>query len=258
MTIRDDNLSRGDADARIGAAPDDGGRPSPRGLDLLVTSLIGPVFLALAAWFVLWPREASIPHREPINVPASSVSSAPLRQLRTGPPVIRSGGYDLKCMECHRLFSTDGRSPRRLMQHRDIVLDHGLNDRCLNCHDSANRNLLRIADGPTLTFAEAPQLCARCHGTTYRDWEQGMHGRTVGSWDEQREGRRRLMCTECHDPHAPAFGPMTPLPGPNTLRMPAAPSHDATPMNGKRNPLRQWSSPTGDRARDDEHRKEHP
>jgi hypothetical protein len=69
-------------------------------------------------------------------------------------------------------------------------------------------------------------LCAQCHGTTYRDWQRGMHGKTMGSWDKSSGKQRRLLCTECHNPHAPAYGRLAPLPGPRTLRMNAGDEKD--------------------------------
>ena len=68
-------------------------------------------------------------------------------------------------------------------------------------------------------YDQVQDLCASCHGPTYRDWEKGIHGRTNGYWDTSKGEQTRLVCTQCHDPHAPAFGKLVPLPGPNTLRM---------------------------------------
>ncbi len=99
------------------------------------------------------------------------------------------------------------------------MLDHGLNDRCLNCHDHENRDRLRLHGTKTIGFDDVQELCAKCHGPTFRDWELGIHGRTNGYWDEASGEARKLLCTECHDPHAPAFPDIAPLPGPNTLRM---------------------------------------
>jgi hypothetical protein len=61
-------------------------------------------------------------------------------------------------------------------------------------------------------------VCAKCHGPAYRDWQKGTHGKTLGSW-QAGDSRRRLGCTECHDPHSPAYPRIVPLPAPTTLRM---------------------------------------
>jgi hypothetical protein len=102
-----------------------------------------------------------------------------------------------------------------------------MNDWCFNCHDVAERERLVLQDTTTVMFVEVPVLCAQCHGTTYRDWQRGMHGKTTGSWDKASGNQRRLLCTECHNPHGPAYGKLVPLPGPNTLRM--------TPEGGEEN-----------------------
>ena len=78
--------------------------------------------------------------------------------------------------------------------------------------------------------------CAKCHGPVYRDWENGSHGRINGYWDQSRGTQTRRRCIECHDPHAPRFAPLTPAPGPFTLRM-GEPSGEA-PMEARRDPLR--------------------
>ncbi len=176
---------------------------------------------------------------DPVAVSRADIAW-PLRAVPDDPPTIVVAGFTKKCMECHSLFTSAPDTPLRLSQHRNIVQGHGMNDRCFNCHDNADRNSLVLPDGSTIGFREAPRLCAGCHGLTYRDWQRGMHGRTIGSWDTSRPEHARLTCTRCHDPHAPAFDDMAALPGPDTLRMgePHEPVHDP---GSKRNPLRQWS-----------------
>jgi len=207
----------------------------------VVRTLIGPVFLVLTGWLFITRDWADIPHAEHVPIARQDITTDPMRRPLPDPPWVESGGYELTCMACHRIFESLPDKPRRLMQHRHVALDHGLNDRCLNCHDRDDRNLLVLASGETILFADAPRLCAQCHGTTYRDWSQGMHGRTNDYWDVTRGPRRRLSCTECHDPHAPAYDAMRPLAGPNTLRM-GKPHRDRhAEAVGKRNPLRHWS-----------------
>jgi hypothetical protein len=125
-------------------------------------------------------------------------------------------------MDCHMLFPAMDEPPERLQQHTDIVLDHGINDRCRNCHDTVNRDRLVLQSGESIPFSEVVELCAKCHGPTYRDWQRGMHGRTNGFWNVVMGDAWRLNCIECHDPHNPRFpamDPLIPLPPPNTLRM---------------------------------------
>ncbi|MHC4141771.1 MAG: hypothetical protein ACYSUF_07805 [Planctomycetota bacterium] len=217
--------------------------PGPReeALNMLVRSLIGPVLLVLAVWLAATRDWTGIPHTEPVHVNREDISTNPVRQPLPDPPRIMQGGYAMHCMECHRHFESRPDTPRRLMQHRHIVLDHGLNDRCLNCHDREDRNKLVLDGGRLIPYAETDMLCAQCHGTAWRDWQRGTHGRTNDYWDISRGPMRRLVCIECHDPHAPAFAPMRLLPGPNTLRMgePSSAEHATDASN--RNPLLQWS-----------------
>ncbi|MHC4413776.1 MAG: hypothetical protein ACYS0G_00675 [Planctomycetota bacterium] len=170
------------------------------------------------------------------------ITTEPLRRVLSDPPSIVVGSYRFTCLECHGLFESTPRTPGRLTQHMHIVLDHGLNDECLNCHDRYYRNKLALASGDVVSFTEAARLCAECHGTAYRDWQKGMHGRANGYWDATRGVRRQLTCTECHDPHAPALKPMRALPGPDTLRMGEPPEPGKVEHIRKRNPLRQWGT----------------
>ncbi len=210
-------------------------------LNTLVRSLIGPVLLVLAVWLVVTRDWTGIPHTEPVHINREDITTNPVRQPLADPPRIVVGSYAMHCMECHRHFESRPDTPRRLMQHRHIVLDHGLNDRCLNCHDREDRNKLVLDGDRLIPYAEADMLCAQCHGTAWRDWQRGTHGRTNDYWDISRGPMRRLVCIECHDPHAPAFAPMRPLPGPNTLRMGTPRTAEHATDASRRNPLLQWS-----------------
>lgn len=99
----------------------------------------------------------------------------------------------------------------------DLVIAHGgksRNSSCFNCHNPAKLDQLVTRDGTALKLEQATLLCASCHGPTYRDWEAGIHGRTTGYWRRDLGPATRDGCTSCHDPHAPAFPALIPLPGP--------------------------------------------
>ena len=181
--------------------------------------LIPIVFLLLAAWMLVGAPDARPELVATPPVDAAAIDPANVRPIMHDPASIRIGGFEQRCNDCHRLFESEPETPPKTFQHQDIHLDHGMNDRCLNCHDLENRERLRLHGSQTVGFDQVQELCAKCHGPTYRDWELGIHGRTNGYWDETRGERKRLVCTQCHDPHAPAFEPIIPLPGPNTLRM---------------------------------------
>jgi hypothetical protein len=96
--------------------------------------------------------------------------------------------------------------------HTEIELRHDEENRwCLDCHDADNRDVLHLAGGQEIPFEESFRLCGQCHGEKYRDWRAGVHGRRSGSWNGHKT---YLLCAHCHNPHAPAFEPIEPLPPP--------------------------------------------
>lgn len=131
-------------------------------------------------------------------------------------------GWTYNCMECHKLFPARWHYDRALNEHKDIKLDHGNNRFCLNCHHATNRNAFVDYDGAEIVQADVVLLCAKCHGTTYRDWKAGVHGRQNGFWKADLGEKTKLRCIQCHDPHQPKFQPMKPLP---PLQYPARAAH---------------------------------
>jgi hypothetical protein len=124
-------------------------------------------------------------------------------------------GASYRCIECHRHLKDQlPVQGRALGEHRDIDLKHGANDRCLNCHHKENRDALVDHGGAEIPFSDVPRLCGKCHGTIYRDWKRGVHGKRVGSWQLDSAERRAFACNECHDPHAPRFPSLVPAPAP--------------------------------------------
>jgi hypothetical protein len=121
-------------------------------------------------------------------------------------------GWTYNCMECHKLFPARWHyDDRAFNEHKDITLDHGNNRFCLNCHHPTNRNAFVDYDGSEIAQADVVQLCAKCHGTTYRDWQAGVHGRQNGFWNASLGKQTKLRCIQCHDPHSPQFKAMKPL-----------------------------------------------
>ena len=192
---------------------------------LAVTGLT-VVFLGLAVAFYLnlWGRQpglAPIPATPPDFTNTATVRMSAAELFRTGGDT--SG---MACYSCHDqkkpvVVQLDTNGAIKLPEeHRDLVLKHGRNNRndhCFNCHDPKNLEQLRAREGQAFKLTESTLLCASCHGPTYRDWSVGIHGRTSGFWERTRGDIVRQDCTACHDPHAPAFPPMKPGPGPHLL-----------------------------------------
>jgi hypothetical protein len=203
--------------------------------------LIGPIFLAVALWLLWGGPGLDLPEGEAQRVDPSLLSTAPRREILQDPPTIHIDGFDRTCMDCHRLFPPRQEEPARLLQHTHIVLDHGINDRCRNCHFELDRDKLVLRGGKVIGYDAVVELCAKCHGPTYRDWQRGAHGRTNGYWDSRRGKLVRLTCTQCHDPHlprVPAMDPLAPLPAPRTLRMGQPRSAEHAEPHSTGDPLR--------------------
>ncbi len=187
--------------------------------------MAGVVFFVIAAYMFFTGSKVDVPHAQSPAITAEDISVEPRRKMLGNPPLVKIGGFDRTCQDCHQHFKSGAPvSDEQRKQHQGLVLQHGMNDGCYNCHNNEDRNMLNLHNNYTVTFDKSEMLCAQCHGTTYRDWRDGMHGKTIGAWDDtiQKDGarlQRRLKCVECHDPHHPAYGKIKPLPGPNTLRM---------------------------------------
>lgn len=188
-------------------------------------------FAALTAAFLLnaWGRPAQ---RPPVPlVDLQFISTATVRTSLVELIRMKADLSDFDCYGCHE----QGKPPplrydtnQNLIipkEHDDIVMGHGRHNRnnnCFNCHNETNLVVLQTRDGRELKLEESAPLCGSCHGPTYRDWEAGVHGRTSGYWNRQLGPSDRKLCVSCHNPHAPAFPPRQPAPGPHPLR-PVAP-----------------------------------
>jgi hypothetical protein len=187
---------------------------------------LGVVMLGLAGVVVSGGPGAQAPVAVPANLPV--VAKPPAEQPLVGDPAdthldktpprktkgldLVKAGWTYNCMECHKLFTARWHfQPGQLNEHKDVKLQHGNNRFCLNCHHPENRNAFVDYDGAEIAQAEVVLLCAKCHGTTYRDWKAGVHGRQNGYWNAALGPKTKLRCIQCHDPHQPAFQPMKPL-----------------------------------------------
>ncbi len=97
------------------------------------------------------------------------------------------------------------------------LMHGGANLWCMDCHNTDDRDYLRKLNGELLDFNQSHLLCGQCHGPTLLDWDADLHGRTSGYWQLQQDTDEvsvRLLCVECHIPHAPTFRSQQPLAGP--------------------------------------------
>lgn len=121
------------------------------------------------------------------------------------------------CRACHgpeKDFPVNFKRREHLLVHRNVKLSHGgVRVWCLDCHHPDDRNhLLSLSDGKPIRFEDSYLLCGKCHGTKYRDWRYGIHGKRSGYWNGEKT---YLLCVSCHDPHSPKYKPIAPLPRPD-------------------------------------------
>jgi hypothetical protein len=126
------------------------------------------------------------------------------------------------CRACHgpeKDFPVNLSRREDLLVHKNVKLNHGgVKVWCLDCHHPENRDyLIPLSDGKLIPFDKTYLLCGKCHGTKYRDWRNGIHGRRTGYWNGLKT---YYLCINCHDPHSPKYKSIEPMPPP---RKPWAP-----------------------------------
>jgi hypothetical protein len=172
-------------------------------ITIAIVSVLGAGTLAMKAG---QHQDTSFPKISKVDLSPIRGEFKPLRLHR--------GGFEYRCSECHRLFESPLTQEKRVAEHTDLVLDHGRNNYCFNCHHKTNRDVYTDHDGSEIPADEPAKLCAKCHGTIYRDWLVGAHGKVTGTWDSSGRDSARLLCIQCHDPHSPKFPALKPMPGP--------------------------------------------
>ena len=111
-----------------------------------------------------------------------------------------------ECSSCHEgeLAARKEGQVRSELMHLDIQMKHAAGSvmDCRSCHNEKNMDTLKLNDGMPVSFNHAYKMCSQCHFQQGKDWAGGAHGKRLYSW----YGKRVVMnCTECHDPHSPAF-----------------------------------------------------
>lgn len=167
--------------------------------------------LSCALILSLVPLTAVYAGHESQPEPVLAVKEHKVPEFFVPPPPFSEGIYP--CSQCHAGMEPNPQR-RELMFHTEIAetFDHAKEQRwCLDCHDAEKRDWLRSAAGSLISFEESYYLCGQCHGTIFRDWKAGIHGKRTGYWNGKKEYR---LCVHCHNPHSPRFKPLTPLPPP--------------------------------------------
>ena len=171
------------------------------------------VFLLLALSFVfdMWGGAREVVENPLID--PEEITTSTVRNPLTG-PVIRQAGFKYSCNECHQHFKPSAQRNPLQAAHQNIVMEHGINNTCFNCHQSKESEFLSDINGKNVSMVQSELLCQKCHGARFRDWKIGVHGRQNGFWDKNQGESTRATCVACHNPHSPKFKPMKPLPGP--------------------------------------------
>ena len=153
------------------------------------------------------PGLDGIPPLKPEYSDPATVRKVPTKMLFDGAP----------CSSCHEGMEPLAGDPKEKgVFHEAKKLQHGRNQHCFNCHHRKDPTNFTNFDNTPIKLADVQMLCAKCHGTTYRDWVQGSHGRRTGHWDKTDGGPKYTVCIACHDPHWPRFKPMQAAPAPHT------------------------------------------
>jgi len=148
---------------------------------------------------------------EPVQAENPRVKKPELPKYFVPPPPFSEGIFP--CSECHADMEVNPTRRKLEMFHADIELKNHAEDQrwCLDCHNPDDRDVLRLASGKLISFEESYYLCGQCHGTIFRDWKAGVHGKRTGEWNGNKVYR---LCVHCHNPHQPRFKPLVPKPPP--------------------------------------------
>lgn len=145
-----------------------------------------------------------------INLFGSEGALGETKEFPVPPPALSMNIYP--CSRCHDNLPVNATKRKLVKFHTDIILKPPSMQRwCTDCHSATNLNKLKLSSGELIDFNKSYQLCGQCHGTIYRDWKAGIHGKRVGMWNGDKLYR---LCVSCHDPHQPAFKSVKPEPPP--------------------------------------------
>lgn len=174
-------------------------------MKLRISRVIGNVMSVVRQYCALMVFTALLPGVFFLAV--SSAADHDIPDYFVPPPPFSEGIFP--CSDCHADMDVN-ETPRELDFHENIKLKH-FDGWCFSCHNPGDRDKLRLANGKLIPYNESYYLCGQCHGTIFRDWKAGVHGKRTGEWNGKKLYR---LCPQCHWPHAPRFKPIKPLPPP--------------------------------------------
>lgn len=80
----------------------------------------------------------------------------PHKKFFVPPPPFSPGIFP--CSQCHSGMPVN-KQARKLDMHQEITLNHMPGGWCFDCHNTANRDMLRLANGKLVPFSESYNLC---------------------------------------------------------------------------------------------------
>jgi len=192
----------------------------------LAVTALGAVSLNWAAQSGSTPGEPA-PQKAARQAPGNTAPQDAQTGLRK---VLESAAGQIGfCMGCHKILGSPNKDPvaQGSGPHEHVVLEHGENNRCFNCHHPSSDNYGSFVrhDGSVILIDSVEQLCGKCHGPHYRAWKRGAHGQRTGYWDVEKGRQTTARCNLCHDPHQPYLKPIPTLPGPRSRRGEPLPDH---------------------------------
>ncbi len=134
--------------------------------------------------------------------------------------ILRLGESENGCINCH--YNKE--------EYEELTLNwdasrHSKNKvTCTKCHGGnlVSKNIKTAKKegtnfktvGTSLLKLKMPELaekafeyCGQCHGTIFRDWRAGIHGKRTGFWNGEKE---YWVCLKCHNSHNPKFQKLKP------------------------------------------------
>ncbi len=166
------------------------------------------LFLLLFGFFLIAPSRSFSAggHSDAEMLHKAKAKEDEIPKYFVPPPPFSEGIFP--CSDCHGEMEPNPERRELEEMHTTIHLKHaGPEQWCTDCHDLKNRDKLHLINGKLIDFDELYYLCGQCHGTIFRDWKAGVHGKRTGQWNGKKIYR---LCTHCHNPHQPHFKPLKP------------------------------------------------